>query len=238
MLVPQDYDDLLSYYTKRGYRVIAMAGKSIEGLTWLKAQKLKRYVLCPGRCSYEYTHAMSLPCREQAESGLQFLGLVIFENKLKPGTTPAIQTLRAAHFACRMITGDNPLTAVSVARECGLINPAAQVFAPAFARGNVSSPLSKLEWSSMDEPSWKLDDYSLKPLSPPAHRLIDSEELESQDYTLAVTGDVFRWIMNHAPLETMQRVCLPVLVISYLCSANDGTADACQDTNIRTHVSR
>ncbi|KAI0666684.1 Ca-transporting ATPase [Trametes maxima] len=182
---PSDYDDLLSYYTKRGYRVIAMAGKSIEGLSWLKAQKLKR---------------------EQAESGLQFLGLIIFENKLKPGTTPAIQTLRAAHFACRMITGDNPLTAVSVARECGLINPAAHVFAPTFARGNASSPLSKLEWSSMEEPMWKLDDYGLKPLPPPAQRLVEVEELESHDYTLAVTGDVFRWIMNHAPLETMQRM--------------------------------
>jgi cation-transporting ATPase 13A2 len=43
--VPDDYDDLLSYYTKRGYRVIAVAGKSIEGLSWLKAQKMKRYVL-------------------------------------------------------------------------------------------------------------------------------------------------------------------------------------------------
>ncbi|KAI0656621.1 P-type ATPase [Cubamyces menziesii] len=182
---PSDYDDLLSYYTKRGYRVIAMAGKSIEGLSWLKAQKMKR---------------------EQAESNLQFLGLIIFENKLKPGTTPAIQTLRAAHFACRMITGDNPLTAVSVARECGLINPAAHVFAPAFIRGNASSPLSKLEWSSMEEPTWKLDDYSLKPLPAPAQRLIEVEELESHDYTLAVTGDVFRWIMNHAPLETMQRM--------------------------------
>ena len=41
-LVPQDYDDLLSYYTKRGYRVIAVAGKSIEGLSWLKAQRMKR----------------------------------------------------------------------------------------------------------------------------------------------------------------------------------------------------
>lgn len=40
--VPQDYDDLLSYYTKRGYRVIAVAGKSIAGLSWLKAQKMKR----------------------------------------------------------------------------------------------------------------------------------------------------------------------------------------------------
>lgn len=72
---------------------------------------------------------------EQAESNLRFLGLIIFENKLKPGTTPAIQTLRTAHLACRMITGDNPLTAVSVARECSLINPAAHVFAPVFIQG-------------------------------------------------------------------------------------------------------
>ena len=74
--------------------------------------------------------------REQAESGLRFLGLVIFENKLKPGTTPAIQALRSAHLACRMITGDNPLTAVSVARECDLINQVAHVFSPSFARGS------------------------------------------------------------------------------------------------------
>lgn len=40
--VPQDYDDLLSYYTRSGYRVIAIAGKSIEGLSWLKAQRMKR----------------------------------------------------------------------------------------------------------------------------------------------------------------------------------------------------
>lgn len=75
------------------------------------------------------------PCREQAESGLRFLGLIIFENKLKPGTAPAIHALREAHLPCRMITGDNALTAVSVARECGLISPAAQVFAPIFIQG-------------------------------------------------------------------------------------------------------
>lgn len=57
----------------------------------------------------------------------------------------------------------------------------------------------------MDEPAWKLDDYSLKPLSPPAHHTVESEA-EYQDYALVVTGDVFRWLINHAPLETMQRV--------------------------------
>lgn len=44
LLVPRDYEDLLAYYTKHGYRVIAIAGKSVEGLSWLKAQKLKRCV--------------------------------------------------------------------------------------------------------------------------------------------------------------------------------------------------
>ena len=75
--------------------------------------------------------------REQAESGLRFLGLVIFENRLKQSTASTIQTLRSAHLACRMITGDNPLTAVSVARECNLINQAAYVFSPSFTRGSV-----------------------------------------------------------------------------------------------------
>ncbi|KAH7888606.1 hypothetical protein F5I97DRAFT_1854044 [Phlebopus sp. FC_14] len=182
---PQDYDDLLSYYTRRGYRVIAIAGKSIEGLSWLKAQKLKR---------------------EQAESNLRFLGLVIFENKLKPGTAPAIQTLRAAHLACRMITGDNPLTAVSVARECNLVNPAVYVFSPSFKQGNAKTPLSRLEWSCMDDISWKLDDYSLKPLTPPPHHTVDEADVEHQDYALVVTGDVFRWMIHYAPSETLQRM--------------------------------
>lgn len=44
LTVPRDYDDMLSYYTRNGFRVIAIAGKSIEGMTWLKAQRMKRSV--------------------------------------------------------------------------------------------------------------------------------------------------------------------------------------------------
>jgi cation-transporting P-type ATPase 13A2 len=50
-IVPHDYEDLLSYYTKRGYRVIAIAGKSIEGLSWLKAQRMKRQAFNSSACS-------------------------------------------------------------------------------------------------------------------------------------------------------------------------------------------
>ena len=98
--LPQDFDDLLAYYTHHGFRVIACAGKSLPGLSWVEAQRLPR---------------------EKAESGLSFLGLIVFENKLKPGSLPAIATLRNANIGCKMVTGDNPRTAVSVARECGIL---------------------------------------------------------------------------------------------------------------------
>ncbi|KAG8905466.1 hypothetical protein FRB99_008907 [Tulasnella sp. 403] len=189
---PRDYDDLLAYYTKRGYRVIAIAGKSIEGLSWLKAQKMKR---------------------EQAESDLRFLGLIIFENKLKPGTTPVIHTLRAAHITCRMVTGDNPRTAVSVARECGLVSQSAHVFYPEFIEGNAQTRESRLEWSSVDDSSLKLDSYSLKPLPPPAHH-IEGEDISYQDYAMVLTGDVFRWMLNNAPLETLHRMLVKASVFA------------------------
>lgn len=124
------------------------------------------------------------------------MGLVIFENKLKPGTTPAIAELRAAHMPCRMITGDNPLTAVSVARECGLINQAAHVFSPAFAQGDSTTPDSRIKWTCTDDALWLLDEYSLKPLEPPPHHTIESPgEISYHDYALVVTGDVFRWMI-------------------------------------------
>ncbi|CAE6510585.1 unnamed protein product [Rhizoctonia solani] len=189
---PGDYEDMLSYYTKHGYRVIALAGKSIEGLSWLRAQKMKR---------------------EQAESNLKFLGLIVFENKLKPGTAPAIQTLRDAHLVCRMVTGDNPRTAVSVARECGLISQSAHVFYAVFSEGNAQTPQSKLHWSSVDDATLTLDDYSLKPLLARAHHTIE-EEIAYQDYTLAVSGDVFRWMVNHAPLETLQRMLVKAQIFA------------------------
>ena len=42
--VPDDYEEMLAFYTQHGYRVIALAGKSMPGLTWIKAQRLKRFV--------------------------------------------------------------------------------------------------------------------------------------------------------------------------------------------------
>lgn len=183
---PSDYEDLLSYYTKHGYRVIACAGKSMAGMSWIKAQRMRR---------------------EQAESGLRFLGLMIFENKIKDGTAPAISQLIAAGIVTKMATGDNPRTAISVARECGMVSASAHMFVPAFVQGGQKSPNAVLEWASVDDERIKLDPYKLRPLDIDPH-VLDIEELDFQDYQLALTGDIFRWMIDFAPVETLRRMLI------------------------------
>ncbi|GJN90098.1 hypothetical protein Rhopal_003097-T1 [Rhodotorula paludigena] len=191
--LPADYDEVLADYTRRGFRVIALAGKSMPGLTWIKAQRLKR---------------------DAVESDLRFLGLVIFENKLKPGTAPAIATFRSAHIPTRMVTGDNVRTAISVGRECGMIQPLAKIYLPTFAKGGASTPRSVIEWSDVDDDSRKLDSYSLQPIVPETASVFSGYSDERREYHLAVTGDVFRWMMDFGALETLQRMLIKGIVFA------------------------
>lgn len=184
---PIDYEDLLSYYTHRGFRVIACATKTIEKLNWVKVQKMKR---------------------EQAESDLTFVGFIIFENKLKPSTTPIIEELERANIRKIMCTGDNILTAISVARECGLINKTAHCFVPHFVEGDSLTALARLSWESVDDPVFKLDENTLKPLPPPADVDVslpyDISNLKN--YSLAVSGDVFRWVVDFASEKVLREM--------------------------------
>lgn len=112
--VPVDYDDILSQYTHKGFRVIACAAKYERKLSWMKVQKM---------------------ARADAESNLEFVGFIVFENKLKPTTAGVISELRQAGIRSTVCTGDNILTAISVSRECGLIAPDEQCFVPHFVDG-------------------------------------------------------------------------------------------------------
>jgi cation-transporting ATPase 13A2 len=143
--------------------------------------------------------------REVAESDLQFLGFIVFENKLKPGTAPNIHTLRAAHLACRMVTGDNVRTAISVARECGLVSHSASVYIPTFMNGTGNGEGARLDWSSVDDEKHKLDEWSLKPVTRDEGMGMDGVE-EGNDYQLALTGDVFKWMLDFAEPEILERV--------------------------------
>lgn len=112
--MPVDYDDILSQYTHKGYRVIACAAKYERKLSWMKVQKMTR---------------------ADAECDLEFVGFIIFENKLKPSSAGVISELGQAGIRNIICTGDNILTAISVARECGLLDEDEQCFVPHFLDG-------------------------------------------------------------------------------------------------------
>ena len=73
--------------------------------------------------------------RLDVESNLDFVGFIIFENKLKPTTAAVLEELLMSNIGVVMVTGDNILTAISVARECGLIQRTAHCFVPRFVEG-------------------------------------------------------------------------------------------------------
>jgi len=97
--VPENYANILARYTQNGCRVIALATRALN-INYHQCQKVGR---------------------ELVEKKLTFLGLLIMQNKLKPATLGVINKLRNASIRPVMVTGDNPLTAISVARECEII---------------------------------------------------------------------------------------------------------------------
>ncbi|XGW32615.1 hypothetical protein V3C99_017286, partial [Haemonchus contortus] len=99
--IPDDYQAQVNLYAQHGYRLIAVARKRLE-MNYVKASKVPR---------------------NQVEYDLELLGLVVMENRVKPATLGVINQLNRAHIRTVMVTGDNLLTALSVARECGIIRP-------------------------------------------------------------------------------------------------------------------
>ncbi|CCU77440.1 cation-transporting ATPase [Blumeria hordei DH14] len=166
---PPDYEKLLAYYTHRGYRVIACATKHIAKLNWVKIQKM---------------------CRDQAESDLSFVGFIIFENKLKPTTCEVINELTEAGVRKVMCTGDNILTAISVARECNLIKRTEHCFVPRFRNHIVIIKLTIVQPMSHTA--------STNPSQP--------DKSTFRSYSLAISGDVFRWLVDFAPVDVLNKV--------------------------------
>lgn len=106
-----------------------------------------------------------------------------------------------------MVTGDNARTAISVARECGLVSHSASVYIPTFEPGTGNAEGARLEWSSVDDKRHQLDEFTLKPIAGQNDgTTMDAGDAEMADYQLALTGDVFKWMLDYAEPETLERV--------------------------------
>ncbi|CCK71358.1 putative acid anhydride hydrolase KNAG_0G03010 [Huiozyma naganishii CBS 8797] len=177
--LPSDYNEILDHYTHSGNRVIACAGKILPKHTWLYSQKVSR---------------------EEVECNMEFLGFIIFENKLKEATTPTLKVLQDASIRTIMCTGDNVLTAISVGRECGLVKEP-KVYVP-----YLNNPDGEfLVWRDVDNYEDILDVATLQPVS----------QETTTDYTLAVTGEVFRILFaseNNIPEDYINEILLKTSV--------------------------
>uniref|UniRef100_A0A8U7M708 Cation-transporting ATPase n=1 Tax=Corvus moneduloides TaxID=1196302 RepID=A0A8U7M708_CORMO len=161
--VPSNFESKLLLYTAQGFRVIGLACKSLQA----------------GKLPAALT-------RKEVESDLTFLGLLIMENRLKRETKPALEELSAACIRSVMVTGDNIQTAITVAKNAGMIAPTQRVILVE-ANKVPGSFSASITWKSLEKN--KEDDSQTEP----GIRLA----LGSGQYHFAMSGKSYQIVAQH-----------------------------------------
>ena len=118
--------------------------------------------------------------RDAAEAGLTFLGLIAMRDPLRPQVAGAVQDCKRAGIRIIVITGDDGLTAVSVAREAGIVAGDAQV---------VTGPeLDAMTDAQLDH-ALQASPHLIVARSSPEAKLRIVDALRGQGHTVAMTGD-------------------------------------------------
>lgn len=112
--LPFNFDETLEEFTEQGLRVIAVASRRIN----------------QNKESID-GDAVDL------ENKLEFLGFLCFQNPLKEKTAETIKTLKNCKIRCKMITGDNLLTASSVGIATGIIEKHHAIFSVTMKDGEI-----------------------------------------------------------------------------------------------------
>lgn len=175
--VPVDFEKVLEEYTKQGFRVIALAHRKLESkLTWHKVQNINR---------------------DAIENNMDFMGLIIMQNKLKQETPAVLEDLHKANIRTVMVTGDNMLTAVSVARDCGMILPQDKVII-AEALPPKDGKVAKINWHCADSLTQCSNSPAADSEAIPIKLVHDSlEDLQLTRYHFAMNGKSFSVILEH-----------------------------------------
>lgn len=120
----------------------------------------------------------SAVCTSEVARGLQFAGLLAFEDPIRDGVQDAVQACRSADIHPIMVTGDHPLTAAAVAREVGLGGGS-----PRVVLGD------DLEQLVADADAASLRNIDVIARAKPAQKLMLVRALQQIGEIVAVTGD-------------------------------------------------
>ncbi|CAM9745787.1 unnamed protein product [Lampetra fluviatilis] len=172
--VPCDFEKELHKYAAQGYRVIGFASRQLG----------------------ENELGME---RDKVECGLTFLGLMILENKLKPETQAALEELRKARIRTVMITGDNMLTAVTVARTCGMVPPLHDVVS-VMDRESPKHRRPDIVYAKMEKAigAWDTNDV---------HLTLNESTKPTATFHFAMTGTTYAVLLQHYP-ELLQKIVM------------------------------
>ncbi len=179
--LPSDFHERLQEFALRGFRVIALAHKRLgPDNNWVRVQKMKREVV---------------------ESELTFLGFLVMQNTLKPQTEPVIKELKHANIRCLMVTGDNLLTAISVARDCKMVNEQDRVIIVEAEAPGEDNTLVKVTFTDMESNYLETSEFS---------SLADLEGGFIQGplpFHLALNGKTWGILCAHYP-SLLPRICV------------------------------
>ncbi|XP_011703972.1 PREDICTED: probable cation-transporting ATPase 13A3 isoform X3 [Wasmannia auropunctata] len=194
--VPKDISLILERFTKEGFRVIAMGRRTIISESNAEISKLPR---------------------ETIERNLDFLGLIILENRLKQPTASVITELREANIRVMMITGDNIQTAVSVARECGILSIEEHIVdVTVVSNEEKDHPEIIFNIQSPESPKLSSQNQDRHLQMSPTIEDIESGTANC-NYRFALTGQTWQAIREHRP-ELVDRICVRGAIFARMSS--------------------
>lgn len=206
--IPPKYEETFKYFSRNGARVLSLAYKYISTQDEIGQSRIN-----------------SLK-REDVECDLHFAGFLVLQCPLKEDAFKAIRMLNESSHRVVMITGDNPLTAVHVARQVEIVDREVLILdAPEHDDSG-----EKLVWRSIDDKT----NIAVDPT-----QSLDADILRTKD--ICVTGyglakfkgqkalpDLLRhtWVYARVSPKQKEEILLGLKELGYTTlMAGDGTND-------------
>ncbi|KAG0646361.1 Manganese-transporting ATPase 1 [Hyphodiscus hymeniophilus] len=206
--VPADYEETFKFFTRKGSRVLALAYKHLSLETELGSGKINELK------------------REKVEADLKFAGFLILHCPLKDDAKSSVQMLNESSHRVVMITGDNPLTAVHVAREVEIVDRDILILdAP-----ERDDSAQKLVWRSVDDAI----SIPVDPTKPIDQKIIENNDLCVTGYALSkFAGQValptiyrYAWVYARVSPKQKEEILMGLKDLGYhTLMAGDGTND-------------
>ncbi|KAF2204092.1 hypothetical protein GQ43DRAFT_410290 [Delitschia confertaspora ATCC 74209] len=205
---PPNYEETFKHFTRNGGRVLALAYKYLSRDSELGQNRINDLK------------------REEAESELHFAGFLVLQCPLKDDAVQAVRMLNESSHRVVMITGDNPLTAVHVAKQVEIVDRDCLILdAPEHDDSGEA-----LVWRSVDD---KVS-IPVDPSQPLDSEIIKTKDLCVTGYALAKFKDQkawyqllrYTWVYARVSPKQKEEILLGLKELGYTTlMCGDGTND-------------